>query len=132
MQRSQCCSCGPTHTCPVKALSGGPGQGVLLATRGSQCSWGPIHTPDNAFPLYVAPQPVVEASVKTTACRNTCSRSTPARRNKGSDHGLKAWRHSGVITTRYVPHCHAHLGTRWGYCHSGCHMTQEPLKKVSV
>jgi len=46
-----------------------------------QCSWGPVHTPDTACPLYVAPQPVAEASVKTTACRDTCSRYTPARRN---------------------------------------------------
>ncbi len=85
-----------------------------------QCRWGPVHTPDTACPLYVAPQPVAEASVKTTACRDTCSRGTPARRNKGSDHGLKVWRHSGVIATRYVPRCHAHLGTRpWSQCWSG-------------
>ncbi len=28
-----------------------------------QRSWGPVHTPDTACPLYVAPQPVAEASV---------------------------------------------------------------------
>ncbi len=33
-----------------------------------QCSRGPIHRPGTAYLLYVAPQPVAEASVKTTAC----------------------------------------------------------------
>ncbi len=53
--------------------------------------WGPVHTPDTACPLYVAPQPVAEASVNTTACLETCSRGTPARRNEGSVHGLKVF-----------------------------------------
>ncbi len=119
-QWSPCCPCGPAYACPVTALSGGPEQGVLLATWGSWCAsavGGLVHTPDNACPLYVAPQPVAEASVKTTACPDTYSRGTPAQRNKESDHGLKAWRHTGVIATRYVPRCHAHLGTRpWSQC----------------
>ncbi len=34
----QCCLYGPAHACPVTALSGGSGQGVLLATQGSWCA----------------------------------------------------------------------------------------------
>ncbi len=84
-----------------------------------QCSWGPVHRPDTACPLYVAPQSVAEASVKTTACLDTCSRGTPARRNEGSDHGLKVWQQYGVMDTWCVPLCHAHLGTRlWSQCWS--------------
>ncbi len=41
-----------------------------------QRSWGPVHTPDTACLLYVAPQPVAEATVNTTACLDTCSRDT--------------------------------------------------------
>ncbi len=37
-QRSQYCPNGPAHACPVTAPSGGPGQGILLATRGSWCA----------------------------------------------------------------------------------------------
>ncbi|XDV32942.1 hypothetical protein PO909_003588 [Leuciscus waleckii] len=61
-----------------------------------QCRWGPIHTPDTVCQLYVAPQLVAEASVNTTECLDTCSKGTPARRNEGSDHGLKVWWHAGV------------------------------------
>ncbi len=85
-----------------------------------QRSWGPVQTPNTACPLYVAPQPVAEASVNTTACLDTCSRGTPARRNEGSDHGLKVLRQAGVIWTRWVPRSHAHLGIRpWSQCWSG-------------
>ncbi len=85
-----------------------------------QCSWGPVQTPDTASPLNVAPQPLAEASVLTTACLETCSRGTPARKNERSDHGVKVWRQAGVTQTRSVPRCHAHLGTRpWSQCWSG-------------
>ncbi len=45
-----------------------------------QRSWGPVHTPDTACPLYVVPKPVAEASMSNTACLDICSRATPARR----------------------------------------------------
>ncbi len=76
------------------------------------CSWGPVQSPAAACPLHMAPQPVVEASVETTTCLDTCSRGTPARRKARSDHGLKVWRQDGVTETWYVPWRHAHLGTR--------------------
>ncbi len=44
-----------------------------------QSSWGPVQSPEPACPLHVAPQPVLEASVVTTVCRDTCSRGTQAR-----------------------------------------------------
>ncbi len=71
-----------------------------------------LSRPLTACLLYVPPQPVAEASVKTTACLDTCSRGTPAHRNEGSDQGLKVWRQYRVMNTRCVPLCHAHLGTR--------------------
>ncbi len=45
-----------------------------------QSSRSPVQSPEAACPLHVAPQPVLEASVVTTVCRDTCSRGTPARR----------------------------------------------------
>ncbi len=42
-----------------------------------QSSRGPVQSPGAACPLYVVPQPVLEASVVTTVCRDTCSRGTP-------------------------------------------------------
>ncbi len=44
-----------------------------------QSSRGPVQSPEAACPLHVAPQPVLEASVVITVCRDTCSRGTPAR-----------------------------------------------------
>ncbi len=82
--------------------------------------WRPVYTPDTACPLYVAPQPVAEASMNTTLCLDTCSRGTPARRNEGSVHGLKVLRQAGVIWTRWVQRFHTYLGTRpWSQCWSG-------------
>ncbi len=70
-----------------------------------QSSRGPVQSPEAACPLHVAPQPVLEASVGTTVCRDTCSRGAAAR-----------W----VIPTRSVPRRHAHLGTReCSQCWSG-------------
>ncbi len=46
----------------------------------SQSSRGPVQSPEAACPLHVAPQPMLEASVVPTVCRDTCSRGTPARR----------------------------------------------------
>ncbi len=39
-----------------------------------QSSRGPVQSPEAACPLLVAPQPVLDASVVTTVCRDTCSR----------------------------------------------------------
>ncbi len=76
------------------------------------CSWSPVQSPAAACPLHMAPQPVVETSVDTTTCLDTCARGTPARRKARSDHVLKVWRQDGVTKIRYVPWRHAHLGTR--------------------
>ncbi len=77
-----------------------------------QSSRGPVQSPEAACPLHVAPQPVLEASVVTTVCRDTCSRGTPARRKARSVQELRERRHCWVIPTRSVPRRHAHLGTR--------------------
>ncbi len=45
-----------------------------------QSSRGPVQSPKAACPLHVAPQPMLEASVVTTICRDTCSRDNLARR----------------------------------------------------
>ncbi len=76
------------------------------------CSWSPVQSPAAACPLHMAPQPVVETSVDTTTCLDTCARGTPARRKARSDHVLKVWRQDGVTKIRYVPWRHAYLGTR--------------------
>ncbi len=54
-----------------------------------QRSWGPLHTPETAYPLFMAPKRVAKASVSNTACLDTCSGGTSARRNERSVHGLK-------------------------------------------
>ncbi len=85
-----------------------------------QSSRGPVQSPEAAYPLHVAPQPVLEASVVTTVCRDTCSRATPAHRKARSIQGLRERRHCWVIPTRGVPWRHAHLGTReCSQCWSG-------------
>ncbi len=85
-----------------------------------QSSRGPVQSPEAACPLHVAPQPVLEASVVTTTCRDTCSKGTPARRKARSVQGLKERRHSCVMFTRSAPRRHAHLGTReCNQCWSG-------------
>ncbi len=45
---------------------------------------GTLYSLDTACPLNVAPKPVAKASVSNTACLDTYSRETPARRNEGS------------------------------------------------
>ncbi len=77
-----------------------------------QSSRGPVQSPEAACPLHVAPQPVLEASVVTTVCRDTCSRGTPAHRKARSVQGLRERRHCWEIPTRSLPRRHAHLGTR--------------------
>ncbi len=77
-----------------------------------QSSRGPVQSPEAACPLHVAPQPVLELSVVTTVCRDTCSRSSPARRKARSVQGLRERRHCWVMFTQSVPWRHAHLGTR--------------------
>ncbi len=85
-----------------------------------QSSRGPVQSPEAACPLHVAPQPVLEASLVTTVCRDTCSRGTPARRKARSVQGLRERRHCWEIPTRSVPRRHAHLGTReCSQCWSG-------------
>ncbi len=85
-----------------------------------QSSRGPVQSPEAACPLHVAPQPVLEASVVTTTCRDTCSKGTPARRKARSVQGLKERRHSCVMFTRSAPRRHAHLGTQeCNQCWSG-------------
>ncbi len=85
-----------------------------------QSSRGPVQSPEAACPLHVAPQPVLEVSVVTTVCRDTCSRSSPARGKARSVQGLREWRHCWVMFTQSVLRCHAHLGTReCSQCWSG-------------
>ncbi len=85
-----------------------------------QSSRGPVQSPEAACPLHVAPQPMLEASVVTTTCRDTCSKGTPARKKARSVQGLKERRHSCVMFTRSAPRRHAHLGTReCNQCWSG-------------
>ncbi len=64
-----------------------------------QSSWGPVQSPEAACPLHVAPQPVLEASVGTTVCRDTCSRGAAARQRlsayrpwTGDADGSSKWR----------------------------------------
>ncbi len=95
---------------------------VKVSSRQFMCqsSRGPVQSPEAACPFHVAPQPVLEASVVTTVCRDTCSRGTPARRKARSIQGLRERRHCWVIPTRSVPRRHAHLGTReCSQCWSG-------------
>ncbi len=68
-----------------------------------QSSQGPVLSPEAACLLHVAPQSMLEASVVTTTCRDTCSMGTPARRKTWSVQGLKERRHSWVMFTRSVP-----------------------------
>ncbi len=63
-----------------------------------QSSRGPVQSPEAACPLHVAPQPVLEASVVTTVCRDTCSRGTSARRKARS---VQGWG-SGDTAGRYL------------------------------
>ncbi len=55
---------------------------------------------------------MLEVSVVTTVCWDTCSRGTPARRKARSVQGLRERRHCWEIPTRSVLRRHAHLGTR--------------------
>ncbi len=50
---------------------------------------GPVQSPEAACPLHVAPQAVLEASVETTVCRDTCSRGAAAQRKARSIQGLR-------------------------------------------
>ncbi len=85
-----------------------------------QSSRGPVQSPKAACPLHVAPQPVLEASVGTTVCRDTCSRGAAARRKGRSVQGLRERWHCWVIPTRSIPWRHAHFGTReCSQCWSG-------------
>ncbi len=90
---------------------------------GSWCAkavGGPVQSPEAACLLHVAPQPVLEVSVVTTVCRDTCSRISPARRKARSVQGLRERRHCLVIFTRSIPWRHAHLGNReCSQCWSG-------------
>ncbi len=71
-----------------------------------QSSRGPVQSPEAACLLHVAPQPLLEASVVTTVCRDTCSRGAAARRKARSVQGLRERRHCWVIPTRSVPRRH--------------------------
>ncbi len=94
-----------------------------------QRSRGPIQSPEAACPLHVVPQPVLEASVVTTVCRDTCSRGTPARRKGRSVQGLRERQHCWEIPTRSVPVKWSHMKqSEQRDCSCGCHMPQEPLK----
>src|SRR5512141_1634255 len=77
-----------------------------------QCNWVPFHRSAAACPQRTAPQPVLEASAKTTTRLDACSRDTQACRNEGSLQGLRARRHSAVTETLCARACHARLGTR--------------------
>ncbi len=66
-----------------------------------QSSRGPIQSPEAACPLLVAPQPVLEASVVTTTCRDTCTKGTPARIRAASSISWTTW---GPDGTRGMPH----------------------------
>ncbi len=77
-----------------------------------QSSRGPDQSPEAACLLHVAPQPVLEAYVETTTCRDTCSKDSTARRKVRSFQGLKERRYSYAMFTWSVPWRHAHLGTQ--------------------
>ncbi len=115
----------PGRGCREENEFGKPGPGGPCTASSSrqlmcQSSRGPVQSPEAACPSHVAPQPVLEASVVTTTCRDTCSKGTPARRKARSIQGLKERRHSCVMFTRSAPRCHAHLGTReCNQCWSG-------------
>ncbi len=112
----QCCPCGLARACPTAVA----GTAVRLNALPTAIDVPKHSGPEAACPLYVAPQPVLEASVVTTVCRDTCSRGTPARRKARSVQGLREQRHCWVIPTRSVPRRHAHLGTReCSQCWSG-------------
>ncbi len=55
-----------------------------------QSSRGPVQSPEAACPSHVAPQPVLEASVVTTTCRDTCSKGTLVRRKQGPSRGWRS------------------------------------------
>ncbi len=119
----QCCPCRLACACPT-AVAGNCRKAKCTAhsSRQLMCqsSRGPVQSPEAACSLHVAPQPVLEASVVTTVCRDTCSRATPARRKARSIQGLRERQHCWVIPTRSVPRRHAHLGSReCSQCWSG-------------
>ncbi len=87
-----------------------------------------VHTPNTACPLYMAPQPVVEATVWTTACLETCSRGSLAHRNARSDHGVKVSGHGHEASAEAVSYCMKQ--PQRCNCHCSCHMPQEPLKCI--
>ncbi len=57
-----------------------------------QSSRGPVQSPEAACLLHVAPQPLLEASVVTTVCRDTCSRGTIPTRSVPRRHPLAVYR----------------------------------------
>ncbi len=92
----QCCPCGLARCLPNS--SGRNCRKAKCTAHSSrqlmcQSSRGPVQSPEAACLLHVAPQPVLEASVVTTVCRDTCSRGTPARRKARSVQGLMERRH---------------------------------------
>ncbi len=76
----------------------------------AQCSYGTQQRPEAACPLYVAHQPVLEASVMTTTCRDTCSEGTPTCRKTSSVQGLNEQKCVGVMVTRTRLQRHAISG----------------------
>lgn len=102
MQRSQYYLYRLEDLCLVTWFWGGQEQDTLSTTWGNWFQVS-LHTPDTACLLYVAPHLMVEASVNTTACLETCSKGTLAKRNGGSDHGMKVWQQTSVICTRWIP-----------------------------
>ncbi len=110
-RQPQCCPCKLTHACSGRSCRKAKCTANSSRQLMCQSSRGPIQSPEAACPLHVAPQPVLEASVLKTICRDTCSRGTPAHRMARSIQGLNEQRHSWAFT-RNVPRRHAHLGTR--------------------
>ncbi len=92
-RQPQCCPCGLARACQTAVA----GTAVKLAhsSRQLMCqsSRGPVQSPEAACPLHVAPQPVLEASVVTKVCRDTCYRGTPACRKARSIQGPRERRH---------------------------------------
>ncbi len=90
----QCCPCKLTHACSGRSCRKAKCTANSSRQLMCQSSRGPVQSPEAACPLHVAPQPVLEASVLKTICRDTCSRGTPAHRMTRSIQGLNEQRHS--------------------------------------
>ncbi len=85
--------CLQVHHLIVKGRGGNLGHVSRPGYQGSKRVGRSEHSPEAACPLHVAPQPVLDASVVKTTCRDTCSKGTPAHRKAMSVRGERAATH---------------------------------------